>query len=106
QTTRGRRRVENQIGAVETEGAPALGEVAVVADVHADLADGGVEDRIAAIAGTEVELLPEAVHVGDVLLAVLAEIGAVGVDDRGGVVVEALANLLVHGQPQPPPELS
>jgi hypothetical protein len=41
----GGRRVEHDLGAVEAERTPALGEVAVVADVHADLADGGVEDR-------------------------------------------------------------
>ncbi len=69
--------------------APALGEVAVVADVDADLADGGVEDRPAEIAGAEVELLPEALDLRDVVLAVGAEDGAVGVDHGRGVVVEA-----------------
>ena len=40
-----RRRVEHDLGAVEAEAPPALGEVPVVADVDADLADGGLEDR-------------------------------------------------------------
>src|ERR1700752_762758 len=39
---------------------PALGEVPVVADVHADPADRGIEGRVAHVAGPEVELLPEA----------------------------------------------
>ncbi len=71
--------------------APSLGEVAVVADVDADPADGGVEDGPAEVARTEVVLLPEAFDLGDVVLAVLAQVAAVGVDDGGGVVVEALA---------------
>ena len=54
------RRVEHDLGAVEAEAAPPFGEVPVVADVHTDLADGGLEDRIAVGAGREIELLPEA----------------------------------------------
>ena len=64
-------------------------EVAVVTDVHPDASHRGVEDRITHVAGTKVELLPETLDVRDVGLAVLAEIGAVGINDRCGVVVEA-----------------
>ena len=48
--------------------------------------------------GPEVELLPEALHVRDVRLAVLAQVLAVGVDHRRRVVVDArgLRVLLVH----------
>ncbi len=69
----------------------------VVADVHADLADGGVEDRPAEVAGLEVVLLPEALDLRDVVLAVLAEVAAVGVDHGRGVVVDPGLLLLVHG---------
>jgi hypothetical protein len=72
--------------------------VPVVADVDADLADRGVEDRVAQVAGTEVELLPEAVDLRDVVLAVFAEVFTVGVHHRGGVVEDALLLLLVHRQ--------
>jgi hypothetical protein len=48
--------------------------VAVIADVHADLADGRLEDRVAEVARAEVELLPEALDVRDVGLAVLAQV--------------------------------
>ncbi len=85
-----KRRVEDELGAGQAEGAPALGEVAVVADVDADAADGGVEDGPAEVARAEVVLLPEALDLGDVVFAVLAEVAAVGIDDGGGVVVEAL----------------
>ena len=94
----GGRRVEHDLGAVEAEAAPALGEVAVVADVDADLADGGVEHRIPDVAGREIELLPEPLDLRDVLLAVLAEVGAVGVDHGGGVVVQPGLHDLVHRQ--------
>jgi hypothetical protein len=63
--------------------------VAVVADIHADLAYGRLEDGIAQVARPEVELLPEALDVGNVGLAVLAEVGAVGVDDGRRVVLHA-----------------
>ena len=96
----GGRRVEHDLGAVEPERTPPLGEVPVVTDVDAHLADGRVEDRISTVPGFEVELLPEALHLRDVLLAVLAEVRAVGVDDRSGVVVHARLLDLVHRQDQ------
>ena len=68
-----RRGDEDELRAIEAEGPGALGEMAVVADVDADLADGRLEDRVAQVAGAEVELLPEALDVGDVGLAVFAE---------------------------------
>src|SRR5205085_1258120 len=43
----GGRRVEDDLGPGQAEAAGALGEVAVVADVDADLADARVEDRVA-----------------------------------------------------------
>ena len=71
----GGRGVEDDLGAVQSERARAFGEVAVVADVDADLDEAEVEDGIAEVAGAEVELLPEARRdVRDVGLAVLAEI--------------------------------
>src|SRR5215207_5498607 len=84
-----RRRVEHELGAVQAERPPALGEVAVVADVHADLAHGGVEHREAEVPRAEVELLPEPLHLRDVVLAVLAEVLPVGVEDSRGVVEHA-----------------
>src|SRR5450432_295368 len=96
--TRGGRRVEHDLRTVQTEGAPAFGEMPVVADVDADLADGGVEDREPEVAGAEVELLPETVDVRDVVLAVLAEILPVSVDDSCRVVEDAGLLLLVHRQ--------
>ena len=89
QAPAGGRRVVDDLRAREPQRAPALGEVPVVADVDADPADGGVPHRPAQVAGPEVELLPEALHLRDVVLAVLAEHRAVGVDHRGGVVVVA-----------------
>ena len=98
QAARGRARDEHDLGAVEAERPGAFGEVAVVADVHADLADRGLEDRVAEVARPEVELLPEPLDVRDVGLAVLAEVRPVRVDHGGRVVVDArgLLVLLVH----------
>src|SRR3954447_7991935 len=64
--------------------------MAVIANVNADLSRGGIEDRISEVAWPEIELFPEPwSHVRDVVLAVLAEVLAVGVDHRGRVVVDA-----------------
>ncbi len=93
----GRARVEDDLGAVEAEDPGALGEVAVVADVDPYLGVAGLEDRVAEVAGLEEVLLPEAGRLRDVDLAVLAEVGAVGVDHRRGVVVDAAHRLLVDG---------
>src|SRR4051794_29320912 len=62
------RRVEHDLGAVQPECPPPFREVAVVADVHADPADRGVEDRIPALARAEVEILPKNPCLRDVLL--------------------------------------
>src|SRR3712207_6536106 len=81
--------VEDDLGAVQSQLPPALREVPVVADVDPDRPDSCPEDRVAQIAGTEVELLPELVQVGDVVLAVLAQHGPVRVHHHRGVVVDA-----------------
>ena len=98
QPARSGARDEHHLGAVEAEGASSLGKVPVVADVHADLADRGFEDGIAQVPRAEVVLLPEALDVRDMRLAVLAEVGPVGIDHGRGVVVDArgLVVLLVH----------
>ena len=71
--------------------------MAVVTDVDTDPAHRGVEDRVAHVAGPEVELLPEALHLGNVGLAVLAQVGPVGVDHRRGVEVETVVFFLEDG---------
>src|SRR5665213_652062 len=72
QPATGCRRIEHDSSARESEGPPTFGEVAVVADIDADGSNGGVKDRIAQIAGSKVKLLPEALDLRDVVLAVLA----------------------------------
>jgi hypothetical protein len=71
--------------------------VPVVADVHADARVAGLEGGVAQVARLEEELLPEAVGVRDVVLAVLAQEGAVRVNHRRGVVVHARHLALVDG---------
>src|SRR6185436_16287765 len=52
-------RIENDLRAGESQGPRPLGEVPVVANVDADADEGEIEDRVAEIAGAEVEFLPE-----------------------------------------------
>jgi hypothetical protein len=67
-----------------------------VADIYTHLADGRVEHRVPQVAWAEVEFLPEATYLGDVGLAVLAQIGAIGINDGGGVIVNAHGLFFVH----------
>ena len=93
----GGRGIEHDLGAVQPQLARPLGEVAVVADVDADLRVLGLEGRISEVAGAEVELLEEAgVALRDVHLAELAEVRAVRVDDGRRVVVDAGQVFLIH----------
>jgi hypothetical protein len=72
----GCRGIEDDFGAIQSQAARSLGEVAVVTDVHPDLCEPEIKDRIAEIAGTEVELFPKAGRdVRNVRLAIFAEIG-------------------------------
>jgi hypothetical protein len=91
----GRRRVERELRALEPQHPRGLGEVAVVADEHANLADARVEHRISEIAGLEEVLLPEdRPDLRDVRLVVLAQHRSIRVDDERGVVEDALELLL------------
>ena len=69
--------------------------MAVVADVDTELAKGRLEDGPVGVAGFEKELLPKAGNLGDMGLAVLAQIAAVGVDHRRGIVVEPGHDLFI-----------
>src|ERR1035438_2330149 len=93
----GGRRVEDDLGAVQAERARALREMAVVADVDADLGKAEVEDRNAEVAGAEIKFLPETgSNVRNMSFAVLAEERTVVVDDGGGVVIDAFLFHLVN----------
>ena len=82
--------------AVQRQRAPAFREMAVVADVDAELDVCGLEHRVAQVARLEEELLVEArIDLRDVRLAIFAEVLAVGVDHGGGVVVHAGHGFLV-----------
>src|SRR5215510_6152779 len=96
QPARGRRRVEDDPRSGQAERPPAFGEVPVITDVDAYPSGRGVEHRVAEVAGPEVELLPEPLHLRNVVLPVFPEITSVRVDDRGRVVVQAGLLLLVH----------
>src|SRR6267378_7005732 len=86
----GGRRIVDDFRAVEAEDARALREMAVVTDVHTDAGVPSLEYGVAGVSRREVKLFPEPrMAMRNVMLAVFAEIAAVGVDDRGGVEVDA-----------------
>ena len=64
--------------------------MAVVTYVDADASVTRLEDGVAGISGSEIKFFPKArVAVGNVVLAVLAEVAAIGINDRGGVEIDA-----------------
>src|SRR5882757_9982736 len=82
--------VVDNFRSVEAEDARAFREMAVVTDVDADAGVTSLEDGVAGVPWREIKLFPEArVTMGNVVLAVFAEIAAIGVDDRGSVEVDA-----------------
>src|SRR5579859_5173785 len=97
----GRGGIVDNLCAVQSEAARAFGKVTVVTDVDADARVARRENRIARVAGREVELFPKAgVAVRDVVLAVFSEVAAVGVDDGGGIVIKPGHFDFVNGHDQ------
>ena len=88
------RGVEEYLGTHEGGDAAGFGVPLVPADEDADGGELGLEDLVAEVAGGKVEFLVVAGVVGNVHFAVFAEVGAVGVDDGRGVVVEAFGAFL------------
>src|SRR6266567_2330197 len=82
--------IVDDFGAVESEDARAFGEMAVVANVDTDAGVARLKDRVAGVAGREIKLFPKAgVAVGNMMLAVFAEVAAVGVNNRGSIEIHA-----------------
>src|SRR6202041_585407 len=82
-----RGRIENDLRSVQTQYPRALGEMAVVADVYANLSEACLEYRIPRVSRREIEFLPETrMAVRDVVFAVFTEVASIGVEPRCGVV--------------------
>jgi len=86
--------VEEDIGALEGGEAGAFGVPLIPADEDADAAKGGIEVAEAEVAGGEVELFEVEGVVGDVHLAIEPGDFAIGIEDGGGVVIEAAGAFL------------
>src|ERR1039458_928179 len=75
--------------------------MAVVANVNTDLGKAQVKYRKTEVARAEIEFLPKAGgDMGNMSLAVLAQIGAIVVNHRGSVVVNPLLPTFVDGDDQ------
>ncbi len=96
QAPRGRLGDENDLGSMEAQQSRTLWEKAVIADAHAHPADRRIEDRVAQLSRAKVEVLPGTTQMRDMGLAILAEMGPVGLDDSRGVVVDAHTLLSVR----------
>ena len=83
------RRVENNLGAIESEHTGAFGKMTVVADVDTNFRVLRFENGITQIAGREIELLPEAgMHVRDVMFAIFAKVLSIGINHCCGVEIQ------------------
>ena len=107
-----RRRIEHDLGAVEAEQTRAFREMPVVTDVRADTRELRLERLITGVPWLEVVLLPKPTagrarrHLRDVVLAIDAEHGTVGIDDHGGVIVHAADRTFVERHDEGDPELA
>src|SRR3989442_2083075 len=82
--------VVDNFRSIKAEDARAFREMAVVTYIHADAGVTSLENGVAGVSGSEIKFFPEArMAMGNVVLAVLAEVAAIGIDDRGGVEVDA-----------------
>ena len=82
--------IVDNLRAVQAEDSRAFGEMAVVADVNADAGVTRLEDRITGVTRREIKLFPKArVAMRNVVLAIFAQVAAVGVDHGGRVEINA-----------------
>src|SRR5213592_3442265 len=89
QTRNCRRRIEDDLGAVESQSPRAFRKMTIVANIDTDVGKLRLEDRITEVARFEIELFPETRRaMGNMMLPVFSEIFAIGIDDRGSVVVD------------------
>ena len=89
--------IEENLRAHESGDAGGFGVPLVPAYEHANVCELGLENLVAEVSRGEVELLVIARVVGDVHLAVFAEVGTVGIDDCRGVMIQTFSAFLEHG---------
>src|SRR6266581_2846303 len=93
--------IEHDLGAIESQCACAFGKMAVITNVHADTREAQVEDGVSQVARTKVEFFPEpGSDMGDMGLAILAQIASVIADHGGSVVINAFLLALVDRHDQ------
>src|SRR5205814_8525845 len=98
QSGNGGGRIKNNLSAVQPEPASAFGKMPVITDVNADARIRRIKRWKAQIAGLEIKFFPEAwVDVRNVMFSIFAEILPIGVNHRGGVVVDAGDLFFVDG---------
>src|SRR5450755_2214717 len=91
------RRIEHNLRAVQAQHARAFGKMPIVANVDSNAGKFRFEHGISKVAGREIEFLPEAgMHVRDVMLAILAKIGAIRIDNGGRIEIEARHLLFIY----------
>ena len=81
--------IKNNLRALERGDAGTFGVPLVPTDLHANAGEFGVEVEKAEIAGREIKFFVVERVVGNVHLAIFAEVGAVGIENGAGVVVDA-----------------
>src|SRR5215471_17176487 len=89
--------VEDNLSPIQPQDSGAFREMPVITDIHTHARILGLKDRIAKVSGREVKLFPESgMAVRNVVLAVFAQIAAVGVDDCRRVEVHTGHVLFVN----------
>src|SRR5215470_8209436 len=91
------RRYKDNLGAIQSKGPRSFGKVPVIANINSNPRVTGIKSREAQVARSKVELLPKSGQaVRDMRLSVFAQELTIGVDDRGGIVVNASHLLFIN----------
>src|SRR4030095_12151211 len=90
-------RVEKNLGSAQRGQTRCLGVPLVPADQNADPSVACLPGRKAKVSRREIKLLMVERIVGNMHLAVLAEIASIGIEDGGGIVVDARSPALEQG---------
>src|SRR5215831_1218877 len=84
------RRYKDNLGAIQSKSSRSFGKVPVITDIDSDPCVPCIKSREAQVARSKVKLLPKSGQaVRNMCLSVFAKVLAIGIDDRGGVVVNA-----------------
>ena len=98
-------RIKHDFRPVKSERPCPLGKMPIITNVNPDLSHRSLEYRISQVPWSKIKLLPKSWStMRNMVLSILAQVGSIRVDHRGGVVIDAGKIFLVDRHDQDHPE--